>query len=71
LAVGFCSGNIRVDLPSAARFEIDATSKSGEVWINRDDVEKPAVAVHHFRQKVNGGDMQAEVRTDSGRIDIR
>ena len=52
-------------------FEIDATSKSGEVWINRDDVEKPAVAVHHFRQKVNGGGMQVEVRTDSGRIEIR
>ncbi|HMG33185.1 MAG TPA: DUF4097 family beta strand repeat-containing protein [Blastocatellia bacterium] len=65
------SGNIRVELPPATRFEVDATTNFGEVLIDRDDIEKPSTKVRYFQQKVNGGGKRIEVRTDSGKIVIR
>jgi DUF4097 and DUF4098 domain-containing protein YvlB len=65
------SGNIRVELPQAARFEVDATTNSGEVLINRDDIERPNASVRNLRQKVNGGGKRIEARTESGKIVIR
>ncbi|HWO02748.1 MAG TPA: DUF4097 family beta strand repeat-containing protein [Blastocatellia bacterium] len=65
------SGNIRVELPPSARFEVDATTNLGEVLINRDDIEKSDAEARHLHQKVNGGGKRVEVRTDSGKIVIR
>jgi len=64
------SGSIRVELPLAARFEVDATTNSGEVLINRDDIERPNASVRNFRQKVNGGGKRIEAQTESGKIVI-
>src|SRR5215468_1405728 len=65
------SGSIRVELPPAARFEVDATTNSGEVLINRDDIERPNASVRNLRQKVNGGGNRIEAHTESGKIIIR
>src|SRR5215470_16703990 len=64
------SGNIRVELPKSARFEVDATTDSGEVLINRDDIERPNASVRTLRQKVNGGGKRIEAHTESGKIVI-
>ncbi|MBO0724518.1 MAG: DUF4097 family beta strand repeat protein [Blastocatellia bacterium] len=64
------SGNIRVELPQAARFEVEAMTGSGAVLINRDDMEKPEAGVHNLHQKVNGGGKRIEARTESGKIVI-
>ena len=65
------SGSIRVELPEAARFEVDATTNSGEVLINRDDMERPNASVRNLHQKVNGGGNRIEARTESGKIVIK
>jgi hypothetical protein len=65
------SGNIRVELPQAAKFDVDATTSSGEVLINRDDMERPNASVRNLRQKVNGGGNRIEAHTESGNIVIR
>jgi hypothetical protein len=62
------AGNIRVELPPAAKFEIDASTDSGEVVINRDDIEKPRADVRHLCEKVNGGGKRIEIHTGGGRI---
>jgi hypothetical protein len=64
------SGSIRVELPPAARFDIDVSTNSGEVLINRDDLEKPAAGIHQFHQRVNGGGKHVVACTESGRVVI-
>lgn len=65
------SGAIRVEIPPAARFEVDATTNVGEVLINRDDIEWPKAELRHLNQKVNGGGKRIEMHTNSGKIVIR
>lgn len=64
------TGNVRIELPPAARFEVDTTSVSGQVLINRDDLEKTDTQAHHFVQKANGGGKRVQIRTGKGRIVI-
>ena len=59
---------IHVEIPRAARFEVDATTNVGEVLINRDDIERPKAEVRHLNQKVNGGGRRIEMHTNSARI---
>lgn len=65
------SGAIRVEIPPAARFEVNATTNFGKVLINRDDIEKPDAEVRQLHQKVNGCGKRMEMHTDSSRIVIR
>jgi hypothetical protein len=65
------TGNVRLELPSAAKFEVDATTNSGAIQITRDDMERPDLAARLFHQKVNGGGKQIDAHTDSGKIVIR
>jgi hypothetical protein len=65
------SGNIRVDLAPAAKFEIDATTDSGNVLVDREDIAKPEAAVPHLHQQVNGGGKHIEAHTNAGTIVIR
>jgi hypothetical protein len=65
------SGTILLELPTAASFEVDATTNSGEFLIDRDDIEKPDPSVRHFRQTVNGGGKRIVAHTETGRIAIR
>jgi len=65
------SGNVRIEFPPAARFDLEASTTAGEVQIDRDDVAKPGFDPHRLEQKVNGGGKRIEVHTDSGKIVIR
>ena len=65
------SGNIRVELPAAAKFELDVTTDSGNVLVDREDIAKPDAAVPHLHQQVNGGGKHIEAHTNAGTIVIR
>jgi Putative adhesin len=65
------SGNIRLDLPPASKFELDVSTVSGKLQVDRDDIAKPAVSVRQLTQVVNGGGKQIQVHTDRGQIVIR
>ncbi|MFI5174468.1 MAG: DUF4097 family beta strand repeat-containing protein [Terriglobia bacterium] len=65
------SGNIRVELPPAARFEVKATTNAGEVLVDRDDMPRSIAEARHVDQKVNGGGRHIEVHTETGNIAIR
>jgi DUF4097 and DUF4098 domain-containing protein YvlB len=65
------SGNIRVELPAAAKFELDAATNSGNVLVDREDIAKPDAAVPHLHQQVNGGGKRIEAHTNAGTIVIR
>jgi DUF4097 and DUF4098 domain-containing protein YvlB len=64
------SGNIRFELPPAAKFELDASTTSGEFQVNRDDIARPHSDVRHLRQQVNGGGKHIQANTGSGRVVI-
>jgi DUF4097 and DUF4098 domain-containing protein YvlB len=65
------SGNIRIELPPGARFDVDAATKVGEILVDRVDIQRSNAEVHSLYQKVNGGGKRVELRTDSGKIVIR
>jgi hypothetical protein len=65
------SGNIRIELPPRARFDVDAATKVGEILVDRVDIQRSNAEVHSLNQKVNGGGKRIELRTDSGKIIIR
>ena len=65
------SGNIRIELPPEAKFEIDAHSDSGEVAVEREDMQKPDTDdVHKLHQQVNGGGKHITARSVKGSISI-
>ena len=64
------SGNIRIELPPEAKFEIDAHSDSGEVAVDREDVQKPDTDVRQLHQRVNGGGKHITARSVKGSIFI-
>jgi hypothetical protein len=64
------SGNIRLELPPQAKFEIEAGSDSGEINIERDDMQKPEGEAHHLHEQVNGGGKHILIRSDKGSISI-
>jgi len=64
------SGSIRVELPPKAKFELEASSDSGEINIDRDDMQKPEGEIHHLHQQVNGGGKHIFARSIKGGISI-
>jgi DUF4097 and DUF4098 domain-containing protein YvlB len=64
------SGNIRFELPPAVKFELDASTNSGEFQVNRDDLATPRSDVRHLHQQVNGGGKHIQAHTENGRIVI-
>jgi hypothetical protein len=65
------SGNVRIELPPSAKFELEASTKTGELQFERDDITKPLANLLQFRQAINGGGKRIAVSTESGRIVIR
>jgi hypothetical protein len=65
------SGSVRLELPPAPRFELDASTKTGKFQIDLDGIAMPDSDVHQFRQDVNGGGKRIQVHTDSGTIMIQ
>jgi DUF4097 and DUF4098 domain-containing protein YvlB len=64
------SGNIRIELPPKARFELDAATKAGEISLERVDMDKPDTVASQYHRTVNGGGKRIQVRSDSGNIFI-
>ncbi len=62
------SGTVRIELPPASCFDLDAMSDSGGVVIARDDLDKTTVGDRWLKRKANGGGKRVQVRTESGRI---
>jgi len=65
------SGNVRLDLSRAAKLELDVSTTSGEVQVDREGIAMPNPDPHRFYQTLNGGGKRIEVRTESGSIVIR
>ena len=65
------NGNIRIELPPRASFEINADTISGAISIERDGIENPSELVHEFHQKVNNGGKHIEAHSGSGNIYIQ
>ncbi len=65
------SGNIRVELPPAAKFEFDAATQSGKVLVDRDDIARPDEEIRHIHDQVNGGGKLIEAQSEAGTIMIR
>ncbi|HLY97912.1 MAG TPA: DUF4097 family beta strand repeat-containing protein [Candidatus Angelobacter sp.] len=64
------SGNIRIELPPKSGFEIAASTTSGNISSERDDVKSPEGSAHELQQKVNGGGKHIQVQSVSGNISI-
>jgi putative adhesin len=65
------TGSVRLELPSALRFELDASTETGKFQIDLDGIAVPDSGVRQFRQDVNGGGKRIQVHTNSGTIMIR
>lgn len=65
------SGNVRLELPPSAKFELEASTKTGEFQFDRDDITRPKANDLQFRQAINGGGKRIVVHTESGGIVIR
>jgi hypothetical protein len=65
------SGTVRVELPPAASFELDAATTSGQLTLDRDDLAEPDSGVRHCNQRVKGGRKRIQVRSNAGNIVIR
>jgi len=65
------SGNIRIELPLNASFQLDASTGSGEFRLDRDDLQEVRVGVHHINQAVNSGGKRIQAYTESGQLIIR
>jgi len=62
------SGTVRVELPPAAGFDMDLSTDSGVLEVDRDDIQKPCAGLLQFHQNANGGGKKIQVRTETGKI---
>ena len=65
------SGTIRLELPPSAGFDLEASTNSGALQMERDDVAKTESDARHVHFAVNGGGRHVVAQTLSGRIVIR
>lgn len=65
------TGNIRVELPPDAKFELDATSNSGKLIVDRDDIERRDDVIRYLHHEVKGSSAWIDAHSDSGNIIIR
>ncbi len=62
------SGSIRLELPPHASFDLDASTASGKLQFERDDLPAIAPDTLSFSQKVNGGARKVAAHTEKGTI---
>jgi DUF4097 and DUF4098 domain-containing protein YvlB len=65
------SGNVRIALPRAQKADLDASTDSGSLQMDRDDVTKPPPEARSVMEKLNGGGPRVDIHTGSGKILIR
>jgi hypothetical protein len=64
------SGTIRLELPPAVGYYLDAVTGSGELMVRRDDLDKANSRSRRLAQEANTGGKRIEVRTETGNIVI-
>jgi len=64
------SGHIRIALPAKAKFDLDLTSNSGQVSVERQDIAQTGADSHQLRESVNGGGKRIQAHTTSGNVSI-
>lgn len=65
------SGDVSVSLPQNARFEIAASTGSGDLSLNREITMSGTINPHRVRGKVNGGGPLVQLQTSSGNIHLK
>ncbi len=65
------SGDVNVSLPQNARFELAASTGSGDLSIGREITMSGNMDKHRIRGKVNGGGPLVQLETSSGNIRLR
>jgi len=65
------SGAVRIELSPASKAELDASTDSGILQIDHDEIVQTPDDSRHVTQKLNGGGPHIEAHTGSGRILIR
>lgn len=63
------SGSVRLELPPAAKFDLDASTDSGDFQFNRDDIVKSGFRLRSLGREGTGGN-RINVHTGSGKIVI-
>lgn len=62
------SGNIRILVSKEFKYDIDASTHSGQLAVHNEDIDAQGKDVREFRQKINGGGKVVRARTESGNI---
>jgi hypothetical protein len=65
------AGNVRIEMPDDAKFNLDADTISGSISVERDDMQKPASEIHQLHQRVNGGGSRVSLHSTAGNIFIQ
>ncbi len=65
------SGTIRVELPLSAGFDLEASTGTGELQFDRDDMTRVDANIREFHHAINGGGERITLHTDSGRIAVQ
>jgi DUF4097 and DUF4098 domain-containing protein YvlB len=64
------SGNIRVEVPTEAKFQADLLTGSGVISVWRPDMKEAEEGARHLLQTVNGGGKRIQALSRSGNISI-
>lgn len=65
------AGNIRIEVPSKAKFRLDASTLAGRIYVEHGAMEKPPEDARQLRQEVNGGGKSIQARSNNGNIFIQ
>jgi Putative adhesin len=62
------SGSIRIELPPKAAFELDASTVSGEITSELEEIQLPVRGTRQLHQAVNGGGKRIDAHSQNGSI---
>lgn len=65
------SGSIKIEVPPKAKFEVDASTLSGRIFVEYEEMQEPINGVRQIHQEVNGGGKHIHARSISGNISIQ
>ncbi len=65
------SGDVSIQLPQNARFDLAASTGSGDIHVAREITVSGNINPHRMRGKVNGGGPLLQFQTSSGNIELR
>jgi hypothetical protein len=65
------AGSIKIEVPSKARFRVDASTLLGNIYIEHSAMPPPPDGVRQLHEEVNGGGKMIQARTNNGNIFIQ